>query len=853
MRRVERRDPRIGRSERQGAVGMTAEAQADGRRLLQESLRSAEVRVLEMVSAGEPLHDILEAVAAAIQQVSPETMASILLLDRDGVHVRHGAAPSLPPAFTAAVDGKPIGPLAGSCGTALYRRAQVIVEDIETDPLWADYREHARAGGLRACWSTPVLDAAGPPLGSFAMYYREPRRPTAADLELIDRVVHLVRIAMMRARKDEELKASEARFYAVARATANVVWDWDLASGTVWRSDDLRVAKREGPTDLVPSVEAWETRIHPDDRERVVRGVRAAIARRDPFWRDEYRLLRDDGTVVEVEDRGSLVFDGNGVPARFVGGTADVTEQRRSERALRERVKELRCLYRVLELTTDDGRSVEAICADVAAVLPESLQFEAEAVARIVVRGGERTSPGWQAPAVALQSPLRDGREQVGFIEVGYPAPAPGMDAGAGAAAGAGEPFLAEERALLDAVAAHVGRMLAARRLSERLGQAERLRAVGQLTGGIAHDFNNLLMVVGGNSEALVERLAGDPEGQALAEVILATAERGADMTRRLLAFARRQALDPKVSDLRRLLAGMDALLRRSLGEQVEIRTIAAEDVWPALVDPPQLENAILNLCINARDAMPGGGRLTVELGNARLDRDFVGSDDIVPGEYVLIAVSDTGTGMPPEVLAQAFEPFFTTKAPGRGTGLGLSTVFGFVKQSGGHIRIYSEPGQGTSVKIYLPRAELPAAEAVPRVAAPVAAGSERILLVEDDDLVRRHVTLQLEGLGYGVVAAADGAAALRRIEAGEPFDLLFTDVMMPGMNGRELAEAARALRPGLPVLFTSGYTEEALGQQGTLEEGVHILNKPYRRGVLAAKLREVLDAEARAPGGARR
>jgi len=383
--------------------------------------------------------------------------------------------------------------------------------------------------------------------------------------------------------------------------------------------------------------------------------------------------------------------------------------------------------------------------------------------------------------------------------------------------------------------------------LEERLRQSQRLEAVGQLTGGLAHDFNNLLTVVLGNTELLTEQLAGEPRLRALAEMAQSAARRGAELTQRLLAFARRQALEPRAVDVNVLLHGMDALLKRALGEHIEIELALEQGLAPALVDPGQLESALLNLCLNARDAMPGGGRLTIGTGEVTLDRSCAGGrPDVEPGRYVLISVSDTGEGIPPEHLGLVFEPFFTTKEKSKGTGLGLSMVYGFAKQSHGHVGIYSEPGQGTTVKMYLPRCGGRSPESAETdLEHGGHEGTETVLLVEDDVLVRRYVEAQLRGLGYRVLAAGSGPEALEVLRERGDIDLLFTDVVMPGgMSGRELAEAARALRPALKVLYTSGYTEDALVHHGRLDPGVHLLVKPYRRADLALRVREALAQE---------
>jgi PAS domain S-box-containing protein len=390
--------------------------------------------------------------------------------------------------------------------------------------------------------------------------------------------------------------------------------------------------------------------------------------------------------------------------------------------------------------------------------------------------------------------------------------------------------------------------------LERALRQSQRLEAIGQLTGGVAHDFNNLLTVILGNAELLSEALGAGPgdaerrELAAMARMVMSAAERGAALTGRLLAFSRRQALDPRVVELRPLLAELLQMLRPTLGEHVETELLHGEALWPAMIDAPQLENAVLNLCINARDAMPAGGRLVIETANAVLDEAQARREaEVTPGDYVMIAVSDTGGGMTPEVAARAVEPFFTTKEVGQGSGLGLSMVFGFIKQSGGHLKIHSEPGLGTTVRLYLPRASGAGGQASRRTEAePPRGRGERLLVVEDDHLVRNHVAAQLRELGYQVVAAAGAAEALELLRQPGGIDLLFTDVVMPGaLHGPALAEAARRLRPGLRVLFTSGYTENGIIHHGRLDPGVLLLNKPYRRRDLAGKVRLALDQPA--------
>jgi len=384
----------------------------------------------------------------------------------------------------------------------------------------------------------------------------------------------------------------------------------------------------------------------------------------------------------------------------------------------------------------------------------------------------------------------------------------------------------------------------------EQLRQAQKMETVGQLTGGVAHDFNNILTVITGTIEILEQGVADNPGLAAIAHMIDDAATRGAELTQRLLAFARRQPLQPRNTDVNSLIIDAAKLLRPTLGERVEIESAFEEDAWPALVDPSQLTTALLNLALNARDAMPDGGKLVLETGNVNLDEIYARSNaEVAPGPYVMIAVSDTGHGIPAAIRDKVFDPFFTTKGAGKGTGLGLSMVYGFIKQSNGHIKIYSEEGHGTTIKLYLPRAGERADEAS-AAPAPIAVegGAETILVVEDDPLVRNYVAAQLTGLGYTTLAAANASEALRRIDDGEAFDLLFTDVIMPGpINGRQLADEATRRRPSLKVLFTSGYTENAIVHHGRLDPGVLLLAKPYRKSDLARMVRIAL-AQTTAP-----
>ncbi|MFZ6757033.1 PAS domain S-box protein [Undibacterium sp. Ji50W] len=384
---------------------------------------------------------------------------------------------------------------------------------------------------------------------------------------------------------------------------------------------------------------------------------------------------------------------------------------------------------------------------------------------------------------------------------------------------------------------------IALKKTEQALQHAQKMETIGKLTGGIAHDFNNLLQIISGNLQLLSAEIVGNPHAQRRVNNALAGVRRGAKLASYLLSFGRRQALDPKVVNIGRFVIDMEDMLQRSLGETIEVETILADDLWNTFVDVAQVENALLNLAVNARDAMDSVGKLTIEIGNAVLDENYARTHaEVDAGDYVMLAVSDVGSGMPPEVVAQAFEPFFSTKAEGKGTGLGLSMVYGFVKQSGGHVNIYSELGYGTTIKLYLPRSTEQEGRLAIQTAEKIVGGTETILVAEDDEQVRTTAIEILSDLGYKVLHAGDAESALAIIGTGVKIDLLFTDVVMPGaLRSPELAHQARERLPDLAVLFTSGYTQNAIVHGGRLDAGVELLSKPYSREALARKVRSVI------------
>jgi len=651
----------------------------------------------------------------------------------------------------------------------------------------------------------------------------------AARLVLASDVTERVRI-------ETALRLSQERFDYVTRATEDALWDRNIVDNTIWWNEGL---ERLVGGKVEPSTEWGRERIHPDDRAQVAPRMDEVINGDGQQWSCEYRFLRHDGSYVFVYERGFVVRDAAGNAVRIVGAITDLSDRKRREDILREQATLL-------------DRAKDAI----------------------MVRGLDHRIRYWNQAAEAIYGIPRKqaiGKPVEDIVIYDDPTEFAAADAEVfekGEWSGRFQQTRADGKTitvdghwtlLRDEGGRPVGVLKIHTNVTERvelegrLAQSQKLEAIGQLTGGIAHDFNNLLTVIVGNADTLAEELPDRTDVLPLVDMIRTAGERGAELTQHLLAFARRQALEPRTVRPDELVDGMRNLLRRTLGENIELAVEHAADVARVSVDPAQFESALLNLCINARDAMPGGGKLMIETDNVILDENYTERRaDVVPGDYVRISISDTGTGMSAEDVARAFEPFFTTKARGQGTGLGLSMVYGFVKQSGGHVAIYSELGHGTVITLYLRQAKDHIEPVTVVEPADIAGRGERILLVEDDDLVRAHAVQLLTGLGYGVVAATNGPEALALLREDIPCDLLFTDVIMPGgLTGPKLAEAAHVLRPGLPVLYTSGYTENAIIHHGRVDPGINLLHKPYRKPELAAKLRAVLDEKRSKDGGA--
>ncbi len=639
---------------------------------------------------------------------------SILLIAEDGVHFETAAAPRLPADYQRLVERLiGIGPSAGSCGTACFRRSRVVSRDIASDPLWAAYTEIAEQFGLRACWSEPIFSRDGSVLGSFAMYYGEPRAPSTQELESIHVAARLAAIAIDRARADGALRRNEERLNFALSAAKMGTWDCEIERDHVTWSEGVEPLFGLPPGSFSRDFAGYLRLILEDDQGRVRAAIDAALWGESHDYAIEHRIAWPDGSRHWLECKGQVFRRPDGSPARMAGTVADVTERKRGELALRESEEQLR--------------------------------------------------------------------------------------------------------------------------------QAQKMEAIGRLAGGVAHDFNNLLTAIGGYSSlALLDFPSDDPRREYLEEIQRA-GERGASLTKQLLASGRKQVLNPRLLDLNALIDDLTSLLRRVIGEDVELDWQRASAPAVVLADAGQLEQIIMNLAINARDAMPGGGTLAIASSSVWLE---AGDSRAPEGRYILLSVTDTGHGMNDETMARMFEPFFTTKDPGKGTGLGLSTVYGIVQQLGGSIRARSALGVGTQFEIYVPERERSALSEHPESVAPVVSGgTETVLLVEDESQVRKLVFEVLQSRGYHVIAAKD---ALEAIPLEENFpgriDLLITDVVMPGMSGRELAQHLAATRPTTKVLFISGYTDDAVLRQRATTIGAGFLQKPFALEDLLLRVRALLD-----------
>jgi len=662
-----------------------------------------------------------------------------------------------------------------------------------------------------------------------------------------------------RRRAEAELRRSQARLRQLTDLAPTAVWFGEPNGSVSYLNPYWYQYTGQTEKDALPS--GWFSAVHPEDAPRLQAAWDRARAE-GSLYELEARMRRHDGVYRWFLNRAVPVRDDDGQITGWLGNSTDIDDRKRAEVQLAE-------LNAQLEARINEALAERRVWAEIAEssdafIAAVDTNYRFLAVNRTFIGEFERLFGRTPKLGASMIDLLVDHPEVVDVSKELWGRAMAGERFSVvdpiGGGPYKGRHYETRFNPLRDAkgqvvgafqyavdVTQHMEDQRRLRQAEDALRQSQKMEAIGQLTGGVAHDFNNLLQVISANLQLLGRYVAGNERAEQRVQNALNGVSRGAKLAAQLLAFGRRQPLEPRVINVARFIQGMDDMLRRALGEEVEVETVIAGGIWNTLVDPSQVENAILNLAINARDAMAGAGKLTIEAGNAMLDDQYARvHDDVKPGQYVMIAVSDNGSGMPPDVIARAFEPFFSTKPEGKGTGLGLSMVYGFVKQSGGHVKIYSELGEGTTVKLYLPRAQEPEETLPDHSRLPVRGGDETILVVEDDEDVRETAVALLSELGYRVLKAKDGASAMSIVESGLEIDLLFTDVVMPGpLRSPDLARRAKDRLPDLAVLFTSGYTENAIVHGGRLDAGVELLAKPYTREALARKVRHVLGNRA--------
>ncbi|TEA63903.1 PAS domain-containing sensor histidine kinase [Pseudomonas sp. CH235] len=689
------------------------------------------------------------------------------------------------------------------------------------------------------------------------------------------------RIALeLQQRSEDSLKAqreSEERLQLALAATDAVgTWDWDIGEDRFIA--DAHFAQLHGVDPALAGqlpISEYLHGVHPEDRAMIARSIKHCITHGTEYA-EEYRLLQANGELRWVFARGRCYKDHHGRPIRFLGAALDLTERKHTEQALRQSQTELQLIINAMPILISYVDHEERFRLNNAAYLDWYGLTPQELYGRTIREVIGEEAYFLRAPYIAealagrpcsfsLYTPHRDGSQRHALMNY---LPRHGAD---GAVNGfyifvideterkkteealrnlnetLEERVSARTEQLAQANQRLQNEMFERERAEDALRHAQKMEAVGQLTGGIAHDFNNMLTGIIGSLDLMQRYIANgraDEIGR-FTDAAVSSANRAAALTHRLLAFSRRQSLDRKTLDVNELIHSLEDLIRRTKGDPIELKLRLADNVWSVSTDVSQLENALLNLVINARDAMPDGGELLIETANVYLDgNDITTLEPVKAGDYLMLAVSDNGTGMTPSVRSKAFDPFFTTKPIGQGTGLGLSMIYGFAQQSGGHVSLDSLPGQGTCVRLYLPRlyaleAELPAIEAVAE--APAVATGETVVVVEDDPAVRMLVMDLLKELGYRAHEAEDAKGALPLLESDLRVDLLVTDVGLPGMNGRQMAEIARQHRPGLKVLFMTGYAQKAAERQGFLEDGMDMVAKPFSIEQLAGKIRTMI------------
>ena len=810
---------------------------------------AAQRDLLERVAAGIPLIDSLDAICRFAEAEAPTIWCSILLVDETGTRLRPGVAPTLPAEYCRAIDVVPIGPNEGSCGTAAFRRAAVVVADIETDPLWVNCRALALRHGLRACWSTPVFSGDGAVLAVFAMYYGEPRRPTPDDQRLIELVTHTASIALQRHRAEEAtyLARARAQLYLDIAQTMFV----SLAADQTINLVNRRACETLGYTqEELVGRDFFELSPPATDSEPLRNAFRHAMAGTGELPRYvESPVLTKSGAQRLIGWHNILVRDPSGRIIGALSSAEDITEQKQTEEALRHSQARFERLFQSSPLAASLTSVADRRLLDVNDRFLELIgRRREEVVGRTMDELGVWSDPRQGAAlaamvrseGVARNFEARFRRATGAEVDVLIHAQVVLLESGPA--------LLKQANDVSDRKRAEAARQT----LEGQLRQSQKMEAVGQLAGGIAHDFNNLLTVIRGNASLMQEgQISAEESGVGLIEIQKA-ADRAANLTRQLLMFSRRRVFQPKPIDLNGVIGQITRMLQRLIGEHISLTAELIPEGAFIHADPGMIEQVIVNLVVNSRDAMPKGGRLIIRTESVTFDASIAESQaQRRPGEFLRLSIVDTGAGIPPDILPRIFEPFFTTKEIGQGSGLGLATVFGIVQQHQGWLEVESAPGAGASFHAYLPRVNAPpSAGGGPDQPTSVIRGKETLLVVEDEASVRELLEHLLRRHGYTPLLACDGPTALEIWrECQADIALLLTDMVMPGgIGGGELAARLRQEKPGMPVILCSGYSRELLGGAQASQPGQTFLEKPYAPADLLKAIRASLDASSLAP-----
>lgn len=799
-----------------------------------ERKHSAEVvardmEILEMIAAGEPLPRILTELARMVERGYADTLCSILLVDPDGAHLRHGAAPSLPPEYVDAIDGEPIGPNAGSCGTAAYTKDTVVVTDIATDPLWASYRDLALRFNLRACWSTPILSSSGRVLGTFALYWHEQRAPDAGLMNRVERLTHIAGIAIGHSQAQEKL----VTLLKAVEESGEVIFMTDRAGKFTFVNPAFTQLYGYAEDEIVHT-----------STPRILKSGHMRTEEYERFWshilgknphRGEMVNRTKDSRIVIVEVSVNPILGDADEVVGFLAIQRDITQRKLMEQQLQESRATYRELIENINeiiFSTDTEGTITYISPVVQAIggyvpeeiigrkfeefiLPEDRPVVRDAFLKVIagsIMTYEFRALAKSGDVLWLESstrPVRHGDTVTGISGV-----------------------------LAD--------ITKRRFLEQQLVQSRKLESLGTLAGGIAHDFNNILAIMLGNL-SLVERYADDPTRRAKSiDDITKAITRGAGLVRQLLTFARKADITLKPVRVGELVEEVAALLRQTFPKIITVETKVESDLPPVTGDHTQIHQVLLNLCVNARDAMlPDGGRLLIgtrRLPEKAVDEKFIDPDTRV---FVELYVSDTGRGMDEATRARVFEPFFTTKELGKGTGLGLSTVYGIVERHKGIVEVESMPGIGSTFRVYLPaRTDAQTAEAAAAAAeTDLPGGTETIFVVEDEEMLRDMVKSALESVGYTVMVAASGPEAVETFRARHgDIALVISDIGLPGLTGDKVFFALQKIDPKVRVILASGFIEPDLREQLLTAGVLDVVAKPFVPDELLQKVRAGLD-----------